>query len=159
MNNKFLGVKNMEHLLTISEISKILGLDKMIIERIIARDEPDLAPYVHRWGSKIAKEYGDNNVGKAFNAGEWILELEGLPVLIKQLAYNIPTTDIIENLICQVLHLEVLIQENEALREENQGLNRELDAIKSQLSSIENASQKKGKGLKGRIDRLKRFGR
>jgi len=149
----------MEHLLTISEISKILGLDKMIIERIVERDEPDLAPYVHRWGSKIAKEYGENNIGKTFNAGEWIIELEGLPVLIKELAYNIPTTDIIENLICQVLHLEVLMQENEKLREDNQRLNKELDVLKSQLSSEKSNSQKRGKGLKGRIGRLTRFGR
>ena len=148
----------MEHLLTISEISKILGLEKMIIERIVERNEPDLAPYIHRWNSNIAKEYGGDDVVKA-KTGEWIIELEGLPVLIKELAYNIPTTDIIENLICQVLHLEVLMQENEELREENQRLTKELDILRSLLSNPQNSSQKKGGKLKNRIDKLRRFGR
>jgi len=148
----------MEHLLTISEISKILGLDKMIIERIVERSEPDLAPYVHRWDSKFAQEYGGNNVVK-FKTGEWVIELEGLPVLIKNLAYNIPTTDIIENLICQVLHLEVLMQENEELREENQRLSREIDILRSRLSNAKSSSPQKGRGLKNQIGKLKRFGR
>ena len=148
----------MEHLLTVSEISKILGLDKMIIGRIVERNEPDLAPYIHKWSLKIAQEYGGNNVGKA-KTGEWVLELGGLPVLIKKLAYNIPTTDIIENLICQVLHLEVLMQENEELREENQKLKMELELLRSSLPKPQNSSQTRGRRLKNSIGKLKRFGR
>ena len=121
-----------KHQLTVQKIANILGVEEGIIEWILQRDDSELKPYIQRGAKGSDKSHELMSPSSEAKGKELTLELEGLPFLIKRLAYNIPTTDIIENLVCQVLHLEVLTEENERLKKENQQLRRELDALKYQ---------------------------
>jgi hypothetical protein len=120
-------VKNkMRNKLTISETSELLGLKESTIEWVVKKDDPDLEPYIQpKSGNGSSEEK------------QIAITLDGLPLLIKKLSYNIQTTDIIENLACQVLHLEILKQENEKLKQDNLELRRELDELETQLSEYE----------------------
>jgi len=116
----------MKSKLTIPETSELLGLEESTIEWIVKKNDPELEPYIQR------------NSGNGSSEEKQIaITLDGLPVLIKKLSYNIQTADIIENLACQVLHLEILRQENEQLKQDNLTLNQELNELKTQLSECE----------------------
>ena len=112
----------MKSILTIPEASELLGLEESTIEWIISKDDPELEPYIQR------KSGNGSSEGKQVT-----ITLDGLPILIKKLSYNIQTADIIENLACQVLHLEILRQQNEELKQDNLTLQQELNELKAQL--------------------------
>ena len=79
-------------------------------------------------------------------------------MLIKKLSYNIQTTDIIENLACQVLHLEILRQENEQLKQDNVKFRQDLDELKTQLSECEKIiSDSKNMSLRDAISKKLRW--
>jgi hypothetical protein len=137
----------MKDKLTIPETSELLGLDESTIEWIIKKDDPELEPYLQR------------NSGNGSSGGKQItITLAGLPLLIKKLSYNIQTADIIENLACQVLHLEILRQENEELKQDNLRLRTELDELKVQLLEHEEIiSTSQNVGFKDVISRKLRW--
>ena len=65
-----------------------------------------------------------------------LLAREGLPLLITKLAFNIPTSDIIENLASQVLHLMLVQEKNASLTNKHQELqeqNRQLEHLVKEL--------------------------
>ena len=153
----------MKNELTIPEISKLLGIDEPIIRWVFSRQDSELAPYLQHLSQKQpGDDENDINTSSevADEVAEFLLNLEGLPVLVKKLSYNIPTTDIIENLACQILHLEVLQQENQQLKQENQQLRQKLDQLEMELSEIGDEVLSKNGRLKNTISRgLRWFGK
>ncbi|HIE30072.1 TPA: hypothetical protein EYP66_22635 [Candidatus Poribacteria bacterium] len=137
----------MKNQLTITETSNLLGLEESTIEWIISKDDPELEPYIQRKSGNGSSE-----------KKQITITLDGLPTLIKKLSYNIQTADIIENLSCQVLHLEILRQENEELKEDNLKLRKELNELKAQLLEHEEIiSAAKDVGLRNTISRKLRW--
>jgi len=121
-----------KRLLKPREVSNLVGIEEREILRVIARDDPEVTPYLIDLGE------------------ERLIDLAGLPVILKKLAYNMPTTEIIENLACQILHLELFSQEREELKRENERLKAEIKRLKAKLSR----SQEKGPPKRFRL----RFG-
>lgn len=156
----------MKNELTIPEISKLLGIDEPIIRWVFSRQDSELAPYLQHFPPKQPRD-DENDINTSSEVAEFLLNLEGLPVLVKKLSYNIPTTDIIENLACQILHLEVLQQENEQLKQENeqlklenQQLRQKLDQLEMELSEIGDEALSRNGRLKNTISRgLRWFGK
>jgi hypothetical protein len=133
--------------LTIPETSELLGLEKSKIEWIVSKDDPELEPYIQRKSGNGSSEAKQITIG-----------LDGLPILIKKLSYSIQTEDIIENLACQILHLEILKQENKELEQDNIKLREELDQLKVQLLEYEEIiSEAKNISLKEAISRKLRW--
>ncbi|MFQ6041050.1 MAG: hypothetical protein ACE5PV_09350 [Candidatus Poribacteria bacterium] len=137
----------MKNQLTLTETSNLLGLEESTIEWIVAKNDPELEPYIQRKSGNGSSE-----------KKRVTITLDGLPTLIKKLSYNIQTADIIENLSCQVLHLEVLRQENEELKKDKLKLQQELNELKIQLLEYEEIiSAAKNAGLRGAISRKLRW--
>ena len=137
----------MDLYLNSSKITEIIGVEEGIINRTLERKDMDLEPYL-RVVSVPLENPGDNPKSQVQ------LRIDGLPLLIKKLTYNIPTDDIIENLSCQIFHIthlretcekletenQVLIDENTQLRETiedfrtvSENLTREVNKLKTQL--------------------------
>lgn len=106
----------MKRLLKPREVSNLVGIEEKEILRVISRDDPEVTPYLIDLGE------------------ERLIDLAGLPIILKKLAYNMPTTDIIENLACQILHLELFSQEREELKRENERLKAEIKRLRAKLS-------------------------
>lgn len=163
---------------TISEIANMIGVEEAIIRHTLERRDEDLAPYL-RDPDDSGEESGINvssarpqtlfleregapylhdldASGEAADASispsqhqTLLLAREGLPLLITKLAFNIPTSDIIENLACQVLHLiliqeqnadltskhQELLEQNEQLQHHTKELQQRVDALESELAA------------------------
>jgi hypothetical protein len=136
--------QQMSEIMTASEIAHMIGVEEGIIRRTLERRDVDLEPYLREPS------------GGAEDAPP-LLSLEGLPKLITKIAFNIPTSDIIENLACQVMHLTVLqqdnielvrlnkelSQQNERLQGRVKELQQQLEASKIQVAALE-AAQPRG---------------
>lgn len=132
--------------LTVSKIANILGLEESIIQNILSRDDEELSPYVKR------KKEDEQDA-------DYVLDLEGLPLLIKKLSINITTSEIIENLACQVLHLTALEENNTYLEEKIERLDKEVDEFRKKVMELQNIIEKeKAKSLKNRISRIFGYG-
>ena len=81
-----------------SDVADIIGVDEDIITQALLRKEPEIEPFLRVTSGNTETET------------EAILQLriDGLAPLITQLSFNIPTNDIIENLICQIVHIAYL---------------------------------------------------
>ena len=127
--------------LTVSEIANMIGVEEAIIRQTLERRDEDLAPYLH--DPDVSRKEVDVNVSP-LQSQTLLLDREGLPLLITKLAFNIPTSDIIENLACQVLHL-MLIQEQNAdltskhqeLQEQNKQLQHHIKELQQKVDSLE----------------------
>ena len=120
---------------TVAEIADLIGVENAIIKRTIERRDDDLQPYLHENPETSAQDQTVTDAPVSEPATP-LLDLEGLPLLITKLSFNIPTLDIIENLACQVLHLTVLREEKTDLTTKNQelqGQNEELQACINDL--------------------------
>ena len=132
--------------LTVSEIANMIGVEEAIIRQTLERRDEDLALYLHE--PDTSGEEADANVSPSQSQTP-LLRREGLPLLITKLAFNIPTSDIIENLASQVLHL-MLVQEentdltskhqelqeqNEQLQHHTKELQQRVDSLKSELAA------------------------
>ena len=132
--------------LTVSEIANMIGVEEAIIRQTLERRDEDLAPYLHE--PDTSGEEADTNVSPS-QPQTPLLKREGLPLLITKLAFNIPTSDIIENLASQVLHLMLVQEENtdltskyQELQEQNEQLQhhakelqQRVDSLKSELAA------------------------
>ena len=126
--------------LTVSEIANMIGVEEAIIGQTLERRDEDLVPYLHDPGA--SEEAADVNASS--QPQTLLLDREGLPLLITKLAFNIPTSDIIENLACQVLHL-ILVQEQNAdltskhqeLKKQNEQLQRHTKELQQRVDSLE----------------------
>ena len=95
--------------LTLSEIANMIGVEEAIIRQTLERRDEDLVPYLSALDA--SGEAADTSVSPS-QPQTLLLAREGLPLLITKLAFNIPTSDIIENLASQVLHLMLVQEEN-----------------------------------------------
>lgn len=128
--------------LTLSKIATTLGVEETIIKNILSREDEDLLPYVTREHDE------DKDV-------DYVLALEGLPLLIKKLSFNLPTTEIIENLACQILHLTALEQNNLSLKEEIKHFRDEVKELRQEIAELRNKiEEEKSRSLKYRISKI-----
>jgi hypothetical protein len=128
-----------------SKIAEIIGVEEDIITRTLERRDVDIESYI-RVVSAPADSPG------AAPKPQIQLRVDGLAMLIKKLAYNIPTDDIIENLSCQVFHIthlqetcdklevenQVLIAENAKLRETIKSFQSERGDLSAQVNKLTN---------------------
>lgn len=128
---------------TVAEIADLIGVEDTIIRRTIERRDDDLQPYLHEDPENGVQSQSDKDAPVS-DLPTPLLDLEGLPLLITKLSFNIPTLDIIENLACQVLHLTVLREEKTDLTNKNrelQGQNAELqtgiDDLQHQVAELQ----------------------
>ena len=120
--------------LTVSEIANMIGVEEAIIRQTLERRDEDLAPYLHN--PDASGEEADANVS-ASQPQTPLLKREGLPLLITKLAFNIPTSDIIENLASQVLHLMLVQEENADLTSKHQGLQQQNDQLQHHTKALQ----------------------
>ena len=118
--------------LTVSEITNMIGVEQAIIQQTLERRDEDLAPYL--CDPNASKKEADANVS---HSQTLLLEREGLPLLITKLAFNIPTSDIIENLACQVLHLTLVQEENADLTGKNQELQEQNEQLQHRTKELQ----------------------
>ncbi len=128
--------------LTVSEIANMIGVEEAIIRQTLERRDEDLVPYLR--DPDALGEEADVNVSPA-QPQTLLLDREGMPLLITKLAFNIPTSDIIENLACQVLHLTLIQDENadltskhQELQEQNEQLQHDIKELQQRVESLQN---------------------
>ncbi len=117
--------------LTVPEIANMIGVEAAIIRQTLERHDEDLVPYLH--DPDASGEEADVNISSS-QPQTLLLKREGLPLLITKLAFNIPTSDIIENLASQVLHLMLVQEENADLTSKHQELQQRVDALEGELA-------------------------
>lgn len=128
--------------LTISKIATTLGIEEETVKNRLSREDEDLMPYVTQKGGE---ENGDD---------DYVLDIEGLPLLIKKLSFNLPTSEIIENLACQVLHLTALEQNNLVLKEEIKHLGNEVEELRKEVAELRKIEEERSRSLKYKISRI-----
>ena len=121
---------------TVAEIADMIGVDDAIIRRTLDRRDDDLQPYLHENSEDIELNERETDAPVS-EPPTPLLDLEGLPLLITKLAFNIPTLDIIENLACQVLHLTVLREENTDLTINNQELQDRNEQLHDRIKDLQ----------------------
>lgn len=126
-----------------SKIAEIIGVAEDIITRTLERRDVDIEAYVRVVSAPPDKP------GTPLKS-QIQLRVDGLAMLIKKLAYNIPTDDIIENLSCQVFHITHLQETCDKLEAENQALIAENAQLRE---SIEAVQGERGE-LSAQIDKL-----
>lgn len=114
-----------------SKISEIIGVEEDIITRTLERRDVDIESYI-RVVSAPPDSPGDSPKPQIQ------LRVDGLAMLIRKLAYNIPTDDIIENLSCQVFHITHLQETCDKLEAENQALVAENTKLREAIESCRN---------------------
>lgn len=130
--------------LTLSEIANIIGVEEVIIRQTLERRDEDLVPYLPALDA--SGEEADANVSPS-QPQTLHLAREGLPLLITKLAFNIPTSDIIENLASQVLHLMLVQDENAGLTSKHQELQEQNDQSQHLIKDL----QKRVEALEGEL--------
>ena len=126
-----------------SKIAEIIGVADDIITRTLERRDVDIEAYVRVVSAPPDKPGTPPK-------SQIQLRVDGLAMLIKKLAYNIPTDDIIENLSCQVFHITHLQETCDKLEAENQALIAENAQLRE---SIEAVQRERGE-LSAQIDKL-----
>jgi chromosome segregation ATPase len=104
-------------------VSEVIGVDEEIIRKTLERKHPEIEPFL-RVVSSTSEEIDENP--KAILQ----LRIDGLAPLITHLSYNIPTNEIIENLISQVVHITFL-------REENDKLQNDINELKEKVKTLQ----------------------
>ena len=119
-----------------SKITEIIGVEEDIITRTLERRDADIESYVRVVSAPSGKPGTPPKP-------QIQLRVDGLAMLIRKLAYNIPTDDIIENLSCQVFHIthlqetcDKLEAENRALIAENTQLRETIEAFQSEKGDL-----------------------
>lgn len=142
----------MEFYMPLSNVSETIGVEEEIIKNTLERRDADIEPYL-RVVSVRAEANGTT-------LPQLQLRIDGLAPLIKKLSYNMPTDDIIENLICQVVHLTHITdinahleEENQALRGENQHLRETVDALDAENDELI-AKVKENQNLHSQVEDL-----
>lgn len=135
-----------------SDVAEIIGVDEEIIKRTLNRKHEDIEPYL-----RVVSAPSDADDGEPKPILQ--LRIDGLAPLITQLSYNIPTNDIIENLICQIVHIAYLRETNEKLEAEISTLQNKIKTLHEERADlrvqINFLEEEKNKSWK---DRLFKFG-
>lgn len=141
----------MELYMNPSEVSEIIGVDEDIIKQTLERKPQEIEPFL-----RIVAAPSDEDEVKT----EPILQLriDGLAPLITQLSYNIPTNDIIENLICQIIHIAYLRENNEKLEVEIVTLKDRVKTLQEERADlrvqINNLQEEQSKSWKDRFFKI-----
>ena len=124
--------------ISVSEIASYIGVTEVIVQSVINRQDADLMPYLDE------SALPDETDLQSFS-------IDGLPLLITKISYNIPTADIIDNLSLQVQHLvsqqeeienlkkksDQLAKHNEQLQDHINGLIKENEELQIKLHEVE----------------------
>ena len=124
--------------ISVSEIASYIGVAEVIVQSVINRQDADLMPYLDEFALP------DETDLQSFS-------IDGLPLLITKISYNIPTADIIDNLSLQVQHLvsqqeeienlkkksDQLAKHNEQLQDHINGLIKENEELQIKLHEVE----------------------
>ena len=134
----------MSQRLSVPDIANIIGVEEDIITNALARHDEDLKPYLYV--EPVVASHGGESVEALFGSekketekpetASYLLGVDGLSVLITKLAFNIPTSDLIENLACQVLHLTVLQEDIAELNREKRQLQLQNEELEQKLKRI-----------------------
>lgn len=142
----------MEFYMPLSNVSETIGVEEEIIKNTLERRDADIEPYL-----RVVSVRADAN---GTTLPQLQLRIDGLAPLIKKLSYNMPTDDIIENLICQVVHLTHITdinthleEENQTLRGENQHLRETVDALDAENDELI-AKVKENQNLHAQVEDL-----
>lgn len=142
----------MEFYMPLSNVSETIGVEEEIIKNTLERRDADIEPYL-----RVVSVRADAN---GTTLPQLQLRIDGLAPLIKKLSYNMPTDDIIENLICQVVHLTHITdinthleEENQTLRGENQHLRETVDALDAENDELI-AQVKENQNLHAQVEDL-----
>lgn len=119
----------MEFYMPLSNVSETIGVEEEIIKNTLERRDEDIEPYL-----RVVSVRADAN---GTTLPQLQLRIDGLAPLIKKLSYNMPTDDIIENLICQVVHLTHITDINAHLEEENQALRGENQHLRETVAALD----------------------
>ena len=139
----------MSQRLSVPDIASIIGVEEDIITNALAREDEDLQPYLY--SEPAITSGGDDSLETLFGGEKtesekpqtvFMLSVDGLSILITKLAFNIPTSDLIENLACQVLHLTVLQEDIAELKRENQELQSQNEELERRIKEVQTESLK-----------------
>ena len=131
-----------------ADVSEVIGVDEDIITKTLERKHPEIEPFL-RIVATSSDEIGEKT--------KPILQLriDGLAPLITQLSFNIPTNEIIENLICQVVHIAYLREDTEKLEYDIAELQETIKTLQEEKADLRvqlnNLQEEKSKSW---IDRL-----
>lgn len=131
-----------------SDISEVIGVDEVIIKQTLDRKYPEIEPFLRVVSSPSEIE------GEKPKAALQ-MRIDGLAPLITQLSFNIPTNEIIENLICQVVHIAYLRENNEKLETEIAELRENIRVLQEERADlriqVNNLQEEKPKSWKDRL--------
>ena len=140
----------MELYLNPSDVAEVIGVDEEIIKQTLDRKHAEIEPFLR----VVAVPLEEGVEPKAITQ----LRIDGLAPLITQLSYNIPTNDIIENLICQVVHIAYLRENNEKLETEIAELREKVKSLQEERADlrvqINNLQEEKPKSWKNRLFKI-----
>ncbi|MDE0637986.1 MAG: hypothetical protein OXI43_19270 [Candidatus Poribacteria bacterium] len=141
----------MELYLKPSDIAEVIGVDQEIIKQTLDRKHPEIEPFLRTVAAPAEEAEGKP---KAILQ----LRIDGLAPLITQLSYNIPTNEIIENLICQVVHIAYLRENTENLEIEIAELQEKVKSLQEERADlrvqINNLQEEQSKSWKNRLFKL-----
>lgn len=106
-----------------SDVSEIIGVDEGIIKQTLERKHAEIEPFL-----RVVSSPTDDIERTTKPIVQ--LRIDGLAPLITQLSFNIPTNEIIENLISQVVHITFL-------REDNENSQKEIDVLREKVKSLQ----------------------
>ena len=109
--------------ISVSEIASYIGVAEVIVQSVINRQDADLMPYLDE------SALPDETDLQSFS-------IDGLPLLITKISYNIPTADIIDNLSLQVQHLVSQQEEIENLKKKSDQLAKHNEQLQDHINSL-----------------------
>lgn len=122
-----------------SDVAEVIGVDVSIIKQALERKTPEIEPFL--------RVISGNSETETETEAILQLRIDGLAPLITQLSFNIPTNEIIENLISQIVHIaymqetidKIELEKNElyntvqSLQQENSELRIEINQLKEEI--------------------------
>ena len=113
----------MQKKISVSEIASYIGVAEVVVQSVINRQDVDLIPYL------------DESI-QSDETGLPRFSVEGLPLLVTKVSYNIPTADIIDNLSQKVQHLVSQQEEIENLKKTNDQLATSNEQLQDLINSL-----------------------
>ena len=118
----------MQKKISVSEIASYIGVAEVVVQSIINRQDVDLIPYL------------DESI-QSDETGLPSFSIEGLPLLVTKVSYNIPTADIIDNLSQKVQHLVSQQEEIKNLKKTNDQLATSNEQLQGLINSLTTESE------------------
>ncbi len=125
----------MQKKISVSEIASYIGVAEVVVQSVINRQDVDLIPYL------------DESI-QSDETGLPRFSVEGLPLLVTKVSYNIPTADIIDNLSQKVQHLVSQQEEIKNLKKTND----QLATSNAQLQDLINSLTAESEELQVKLD-------